>query len=178
MNKIYNSLDEYLQENSKRDRHIIFFGITSSDLTKSWNDKTIEQFNKACKYYHSIFLFMTITILLIVFDLVFTSINNSMTSLLINLIIYAFIAIEIYLAIKITKCREIVDSYISECNKYLINTIISGAYFPGEDKLDSINNLVFSLSFMLNIRNSNYKEIRKIIKEVKAKIIYEERKNV
>lgn len=171
MSKIYNSLDEYLQENSKRDRHIIFnfFRITSSNLTKSWNDKTVEQFNKACNYYNLIFLCMAITILLIFFDLVFTSINNSMTSSLVNLIIYAFIAIEIYLAIKIIKCREMVDSYISECNKYLINTITSDAYFPGEDKLDSINNLALSLSFMLNIRNSNYKETRKIIKEAKAK---------
>lgn len=170
MNKIYNSLDEYLQENGKRDHHIIFnfFRITSSNLTKSWNDKTIEQFNKACKYYSLIFLLMAIAILLIFFDLVFASIHNSMTSSLINLIIYVFIAIEVYLAIKITKCRDMIDSYISECNKYLINTITSDAYFPGEDKLDSINNLVFSLSFMLNIRNSNYKETRKIIEEAKA----------
>ena len=167
MSKTYNSLNEYLQENNKRDRHIIFnfFRINSSNLTELWNTKTVEQFNKICKYDNACLLLAISVVLL---DLVSISINNSTVSLLTNLIIFVLIITELYLLFKITKCREIVDDYISRCNEYLINAISSDAYFPGEDKLDSINNLVSSMSFMLNIRKSNRKEARKLIEEAKA----------
>lgn len=165
MPKIYNSTEEYLNENRERDISILgsLFGVSSKYLTDEYNKETVD----ACHtylHYNKIYTITAIVLLPILLICLFISNSKNTILLSSSYIVIGILFITMLLcALKMNMTRNKILKQYKECSKYLNN--INYGLFTDKNKADIYKNLMVSKTLMSDALLADTYNLKEIIKE-------------